>query len=275
MKKPSGLAILFNAAAVLIVLASGAAVLRSTFVADEMAPCSTRYDRGTQLALEGDRGRLLTAADLQARSGGTDWGLLQNARIVEVKGDQVRHAVEVKLAKASTDAGARFGMGFTWAPRGVEQTSSACLAYSVLIPAGFDFAGGGRLPGLQAAAGPAKPGSSFHSGWRDGGRLEVRAQLAGSVEPRAVSSTRGDYVLPRGRWVALEQELVLNTPGQKDGAVRVWADGALQFERTGLVFRDSLDVSIDGVTAEAAAYATGSQAGEKKLWFSAPEMRWQ
>ena len=281
MKKPTGLVFAFNGAALLIALASGAAVLRSVFVPDEMAPCSTRYGHGTQLALERAPGDLLTAADLQARFGGTDWGLLDNARVVEIKGNSARQAIEVRLAKTSAEAGSadpRIGMGFTWMPKGMGQPAAACLAYSVLLPPGFDFAKGGRLPGLLATAqstNTAALGSSFRSGWADNGGLEVRVQGPGWSDARPLASNRRDYIFPRGQWVALEQEIVLNTPGQKDGALRVWADGALQFEKNGLVLRDNPDVRISSVAAEAAAYGAGAVAREKKLWFSALELQWQ
>jgi len=279
MKKPSRLAILFNGAALLIVLASGAAVLRSVFVADELAPCSTRYSQGTQLSLERSRGELLTSADLQARFGGTDWGLLDNARVVEVKDNGPRPAIEVRLAKVGGKAAPddhRAGMGFTWTPRGVNGVASACLTYSLLMPSDFDFAKGGRLPGLLASAQAQSVAHvpSIRAGWREAGGLEVSAQLAGWSDPRALANDSRSYTLPRGQWVALEQEIVLNAPGQKDGAVRVWVDGALRFEKNGLVLRDSADIRITGVAAEALSYgAVPSREG--KLWFSPLELRWQ
>jgi hypothetical protein len=279
MKRPTRLAILFNGAALLVVLASGAAVLRSVFMPDDVAPCSTRYSHGTQLSLERSRGELLTAADLQARFGGDDWGLLDNARVVALKGDPVKPAIEVRLAKVTGDASradSRFGMGFTWMPKAMQQTSSACLTYSVLLPSDFDFTKGGRLPSLlmtgqsQIAAG-ASP--SFRSGWSETGALEVRAQLSGWSDARALASDRGEYALRRGQWIALEQEVVLNTPGQKNGAIRVWADGALKLEKTGLALGDAADVRISGVAAE--ALSTAATTRERKLWFSTLELRWQ
>jgi hypothetical protein len=281
MKKPTGLAILFNGAALLIVLASGAAMLRTVFAPEEMAPCSARYGHGTRLALERSRGELLTAADLQARFGGTDWGLLDNARVVEVKGDVARPAIEVRLAKAPGEAASadpRNGMGFTWAPKAVDQLSAACLTFSVLTPADFDFAKGGRLPGLLATGqshSAATSGQSFRTGWHETGALEVRVQLPGWSDSRVLANDRSEYPLPRGQWIALEQEIVLNTPGQKDGAVRVWVDGALRFEKTSLVLREGADVKISGVAAEALSHSpAGSGARDRKLWFSSLELRW-
>ena len=46
------------------------------------------------------------------------------------------------------------------------------------------------------------------------------------------------FTLPKGRWVRIEQELVLNTPGQADGIARLWLDGDLKAEGTGLKLRE-------------------------------------
>ena len=66
---------------------------------------------------------------------------------------------------------------------------------------------------------------------------------------------------------------MLNTPGQKNGVIRVWADGALKFEKTSLVLRDTTDIRISGAAAE--ALSTAAAARERKLWFSILELRWQ
>ncbi|HJX18597.1 MAG TPA: hypothetical protein VJ437_10420 [Acidiferrobacterales bacterium] len=42
------------------------------------------------------------------------------------------------------------------------------------------------------------------------------------------------------RWYAIEVGVRLNTPGLADGELRLWLDGALIFERTGIRFRDNL-----------------------------------
>ena len=68
MQMPSRLGILFNGAALLILGATVAAAVRFSFMADDIAACSTRYEHGTQLSLARPGGELLTPADLQARS---------------------------------------------------------------------------------------------------------------------------------------------------------------------------------------------------------------
>ena len=48
----------------------------------------------------------------------------------------------------------------------------------------------------------------------------------------------------------LEQEVVLNTPGKKDGAIRIWADGALVVDRKNMLLRDKDTVTFAGVQAD-------------------------
>jgi hypothetical protein len=58
----------------------------------------------------------------------------------------------------------------------------------------------------------------------------------------------GDY---NGRWVAIENGVKLNTPGQFDGWHRVWVGGVLEIDNQGLNFRDSYDgFGINGVQLE-------------------------
>ena len=150
MQMPSRLGILFNGAALLIVGASAAAVVRYTFMADDIAACSTRYEHGTQLSLARPNGELLTPADLQARSSGTDWGL-QNARIIEARGAPAKQAIEVRFvpANASSDASGKMGMGFTWAPRSASKPAAACLTYSVFVARHLRVRQGRSPPGVR------------------------------------------------------------------------------------------------------------------------------
>jgi hypothetical protein len=282
MQMPSRLGILFNGAALLILGASVAAAVRFTFMGDDIAACSTRYEHGTQLSLARPGGELLTPADLQARSSGADWGLIENTRIIEANGAPAKQAIEVRLmpAKASTVlADGKLGMGFTWAPKSAGKPSAACLTYSIFVPDNFEFARGGRLPGFVTST-PDQDGTagtpSSRIAWRESGGLELRAQMADWLEPRRVAGDK-PYILPRGQWVSLEQEIVLNAPGARDGALRVWADGALVLEKTGLVIREKPQTQISGVLAETTLSA---QAGtplpkDQKILLSPPELRWQ
>lgn len=283
MQMPSRLGILFNGAALLILGTSVAAAVRYTFMSDDIVACSTRYEHGTQFSLTQPGGELLTPADLQARSAGTDWGLIENTRVIEARGGAAKQAIEVRFTPAKTSAtpaDGKMGMGFSWMPRGAGKPAAACLTYSVFLSKDFDFAKGGRLPGFVASAGTqdaAAAGTvSSRIAWRESGGLELRAQIADWLEPRRVTGDK-IYMLPRGQWVSLEQEIVLNTPGAKDGALRVWADGALVLEKTGLVIRDKAQTQISGVLAETtlSAQAGTTLPKDQKILLSPPELRWQ
>lgn len=282
MQMPSRLGVLFNGAALLIVGASLVGVVRYTFLADDIAACSTRYAHGTQFSLARPGGELLTPVDLQARSAGTDWGLIENTRVIEAHGGSAKQAIEVRFtpAKASTTpADGKMGMGFSWMPKSAGKPAAACLTYSVFLSKDFDFAKGGRLPGFVASAGDqdATAGTvSSRIAWRESGGLELRAQIADWLEPRRVAGDK-PYILPRGQWVALEQEVVLNTLGAKNGALRVWADGALILEKTGLVIREKAQTQITGVLAETTlSTLTGAPLPkDQKILLSPPELRWQ
>ena len=76
--------------------------------------------------------------------------------------------------------------------------------------------------------------------------------------------------LPRGTWLTLTSEVVLNDPGRKNGSVRQYLNGRLVVERTGLRFRDVASLRIEeqyfntffgGNTAEWAP------AKPQKAWF--------
>jgi hypothetical protein len=281
MQMPSRLGILFNGAALLILGVSVAAAVRYTFVSDDIVACSMRYEHGTQLSLARPGGELLTPADLQARSAGTDWGLIENARVIEARSGSAKQAIEVRFtpAKASaTPADGKRGMGFSWMPRSAGKPDAACLTYSVFLSKDFDFAKGGRLPGFVAGARDQDVTAgavSSRIAWRESGGLELRAQIADWLESRRVTGDR-IYMLPRGQWVALEQEIVLNTPGAKDGILRVWADGALVLEKKDLAIREKAQTQITGVLAEAtlSPLAGAPLPKDQKILLSPPELRW-
>jgi hypothetical protein len=45
----------------------------------------------------------------------------------------------------------------------------------------------------------------------------------------------------------MEQEVRLNTPGQADGSITVWLNGNQVFQQTGMVYRTTGDLRIDGL----------------------------
>jgi hypothetical protein len=52
-------------------------------------------------------------------------------------------------------------------------------------------------------------------------------------------------MLAPDRWYHVETRVVMNSPGQRDGTVQTWVDGALVLDRGGLRFRDTAAWGID------------------------------
>ena len=279
MKLPGTRVILFNVAAGLVTIAAVVAVVRSLVRTPELAPCTERYPSGTVFALE-QGGVLLTSADLQARLSGKDIGLGDNVRIARVKDAPSPVALGVTLAKGSVaphvHSAAKGGVSFAWDPRSVRGKTAACLAYSVLLPAGFQFHHGGLLPGIRGSedADQLKEGFMALLAWRRNGRLGVTTfvdQRSGPVEVEP-------FTFPEGRWVKLEQEVVLNEPKKDNGTLRVWVDGKLAIDRGDLAYRDRPEVTVTGVSANVHYGHEDPAHGAPKdttIWLTPFEIRWK
>lgn len=263
MRIPGTTVLMLNGAAVLIAVASVVTMGRSMIGSDPES-CGARYPNAVQWSLRRDDGTLLSTTDLQARLGATDWGLME--RVTVVKADRAGAALNVDLSGAGTrtTAGAARapGAGFEWMPQSAGPVAAACATYALKLDSTFDFAAGGRLPGLLG--GPsgsdrnAPEAFSVRLGWDNKGGLDVLGQIPAGGSLR-ISNDRETVELPRGRWFTVDQEVVLNTPGQSDGIVRVWLDGKLRFESHGLALRSKDSAAVRGVLAEV-AYARPSVA---------------
>lgn len=278
-KLPSKQVMLLNGAVVLIALGSGVTALRSSFIKEDTPPCNARYQNALRMSLERD-GKSMQASDLQAVLSGTDWGLLDNTRVVSLKAGPSERALEfATVVQNPLGADQRPGIGFLWAPQALQRVPGACLAYSIFVPDTFEFGGGGRLPGLTGgspAGSPDKPEAvSTRVVWDDQGRLDLSLLTFETPAGRAVGNARED-VLARGKWTALEQEVILNTAGKADGVVRVWLDGKLAIERTKLALRRNDGTLLSGVQSEVVARPKSKDAPSKpaKIWLSAYELRW-
>lgn len=139
------------------------------------------------------------------------------------------------------------------------EATAACLGYRVRFEDGFAFARGGKLPGLYGSEGAPvttasgcrpvydQAGFSARLMWRSGGRGEVYAYTQNKTARCGESLGRGNWTYATGRWIAIEEEVILNTPGHDDGRVRVWIDGRLVLDQGGLVYRSGPAVHIQGL----------------------------
>lgn len=271
MRLPSTKVILFNAGIVLA--AGGAAImaLRSMLITPAIEPCSERYHNMAVFALERN-GAMITAAELQAMSGGRDAGVIENVSFVR-KGGPV--AMQVNLPKDA--ARTKGGMSFPWEPNSLAGKTRACLTYQVQFAAGFDFQRGGRLPGLGSGVGGGAGNEDFAAPvvWRSNGTGSSMVRLAREGSSPVLLPEIQDTPFAKGRWIKIEQEIVLNTPKAADGIVRVWADGVLVAERKDVVFRSKAETALTTIRADV-AYADSSAAAAKdaSIWLSALEVRW-
>jgi hypothetical protein len=280
MKLPSTRVIVFNAAAAVIGVAVLIGVIKPLVVSPTSVPCSERYKNSTTFALTRG-GMVLTAADLQAGLGGRDSGVIDNLTITPVKNGPAAMAMSVKLPKGSasplSSTDPKGGMSFPWEPRSIQGKSTVCLAYHVLLPSDFDFARGGRLPGLVGADDAGDASFAARLVWRPGGLGAVSLRTSGASETRQPPVDLGESALPRGRWFRIEQEVVLNAPKQADGKLLVWLDGQLAGERHDLVFRTRSSVGLTGVAADA---FYGDEGGgivpkDATILLSPFELRWE
>ncbi len=253
MTKP---ALIVNAIGLLLGLSLVGYIAYSLVHVETTAACSQRYPGATRLPLKTGDGALLSTIELQARAGLQEWGVTENTKVVAE--GPAGAALQVKLApvEAGERGGARpaNGVSFHWSPAGIGQAHSACLAYSVWLPKDFPFNDGGVLPGIfggqaDAINDPPKDGSGFGTriNWRGDGVGELAAKPSGSGY--ALPIQRG-FPLARGRWMRIEQEIVLNSPGKANGLARMWVDGDLKAENTALTLRKDKTETMFGVLAD-------------------------
>lgn len=263
----------------------------SAFETEEAAICEGRYPSSTRFALTSSSGEIVTLSELQARIGLSEWGLMQNARIEEPEANNRPPALAITLGKG-TGAGyksdqTRGGIGFSWTP--VEMRDAApkatCLTYRVFLPADFKFASGGTLPGLAVGAsfdprGEARvgEGAAVRPSWNRDGNAYVTVQYAtaeGWKNPTAVNSKQQ---WPLGRWVIVEQEVILNDPGKQNGTVRLWLDGKLAGENKKIGLRGDDALAMAGVISDA-HYGSisnfGTAPADAEIRLSPFVVRWQ
>lgn len=197
--------------------------------------------------------RAVTGADLASFTGLAfrEEGSFGLDRAELVEGDTVLR-VHFPAGSASNRAGGPGGGAQAYLPLPAP-VDELVLRYRVRFPDGFDFVKGGKLPGLYGGTvtgGQRIPdgtdGFSTRYMWRAEGAGEVYAYLPTSVDA-GTSLGRGCWTFPTGRWTQVEQHVRLDTPGASDGTIAVRVDGEPVLLRTGLTFRSTTDLRIEGV----------------------------
>lgn len=248
---------------------------RSVLISPEVPQCSARYAHAHTLPYSNTGGAPLRPIDLQSRLMERDWGLDVNSRFTMVRGAPEPVAMEVALPAGGAGGGTVenpvSGVGFKWTPGFIKKARKACLSYSVALPAGFQFASGGVLPSLYGG----HPNAAFEGGrrqlfaprlkWLEDGKVSVRFVNPSSSRDLSIMPNDQWFRVPVGQWVSVEQEVILNTPGKRDGVLRLWMDGNLLIEQGGLDFRSEPDTGFAGVWAD-----THYTAARSLDWAAAP-----
>lgn len=154
----------------------------------------------------------------------------------------------------------RGGVGWRWpVPEGSRPAGE--LQYTVLFEPGFEFAKGGKLPGLCGGPKTITGGDrcTGYDGWS--ARLMWRRDGRGQAylyHPR-MKSKYGDeldfppeFRFPGGQPVGVRIEVVMNSPGKLDGVLRVWtalpgAAEQLMVERTDLEWTKESRIGVDSL----------------------------
>ena len=146
---------------------------------------------------------------------------------------------------------------------------------------------GGKMPGLSGTYGRAGWGgrrSDGRNGWAARGSF-YRNTDTDTDSPLAQRRGIGWYVahvdmvdrygdiwgwnlgptglLEKNRWYSIEQQVRMNSPGERDGVLRAWVDGQLVFEKTDMRYRDVPDLRIESVWMN--VYHGGTQPAHKDL----------
>src|SRR6266446_1498905 len=228
-------------------IAAGIASVALSPCADaQITPCSQRAPLIWTLSFP----RTSLSAWLHSLPAYRIWGTQNMA----VQQDGSTTVVEVTYPKGSIDPATTTapvgGAGFVYpSPASL---FSGCLAYDVRFEPGFDFARGGKLPGLYGGDAPSggadtSRGFSTRYMWRTGGAGEVYAYVPDKSGRYGESISPGAWTFVPGQWQRLEQEVIVNYIGQKDGVLRVWVDGRLVVNRTDILYRVSNSVLVAGL----------------------------
>ena len=280
MSMPSTKTILFNAAASLVAILAVVGVVRTWLVPSTMQPCSERHSTSMVFPLERD-GVVLTATDIQARTGGRDAGLIENVDVIRLKRGPVPIAMSVELPKGSaaptSSVVPKGGLSLPWQPRTLKDKSTVCLSYQILLPSDFDFNLGGVLPGVFGGVEQSNDRFLVQLGWRQGGAIGATNHVTLDGKKWKQQAEAEGYTIPRGRWVKIDQEVILNEPDLENRVLRVWLDGALAIDKADIAYRVKPDITLVGVAADVfynGEDVSGRAPADAKVMLSPFEIRW-
>ena len=238
--------------------------------ASHLTPCSERYPLVASLQANDwiQSGKQAIRSDFASTR---DWGTEENLLLLNpLDSGLAEPALRVLYPKNSSSPSdadeegvPRGGLGFYTAEKAFAGSDRACLRYRVRFEEGFDFVKGGKLPGLYGGEAPSggeeatgENGFSLRLMWREQGQGELYPYL---VDLEGESIGRGTWHFPSGRWIEVEQEVILNAPDKNNGVARIWIDSWPVLERRDLTYRTTDKVGIDGLMFSTFFGGTGEE----------------
>lgn len=189
--------------------------------------------------------------DVKSDFGAIDWARTDRASIQSENGNKFLRVEFPQGGVGPNAGGAQFITDFA---KSIGTHDELYLSYKVRFKSGFDWKRGGKLPGLSggnANSGGSKPngwdGWSARMMWRDGGAPIQYVYHPNQSGSYGEGMSWGGPNFSAGTWATVETRIKLNTPGHNDGVIQAWMNGQLVLERTGMRFRDTDNLKIDGL----------------------------
>ena len=178
-------------------------------------------------------------------------GGIKEGRVMVTEGQRLR--VNFAVGKIGPEAG---GAGWRM-PFGKHEAVE--MSYTLRFSKDFDFVKGGKLPGLcggpenVSGGRPANGQNGFSARlmWRRDGRGEAyvyHKNQKGDYGDSFAFPT--DFRFPTDTPVKVRLVVRMNTPGKRDGALRVWIDEKLLVVRSDMEWRSVDSFGVDGLYFE-------------------------
>lgn len=182
----------------------------------------------------------LITEDFADPTGGLAAYLLKHPKISLAEGGGVDGSNGIRVAYVGGDMGSERVV--TRYPLS-EKVTFARLSFDVFFEDGWQWVRAGKLHGV----GPVRPVTGGRAKQPDGWSSRLMWRRDGGVvnylydqdkNHRYGKGTRSELgVLTVGRWHRIDFETTLNTPGEADGAARLYVDGKLVCADDGIMFR--------------------------------------
>jgi hypothetical protein len=230
------------------------------------------YPRDRDLERQPD---VIMAAGFETAKWITDWSYVNPSQTFEVvsSDDRLKFTpLNGRALRVTIPRGGNLGldMGFNFKDKLGEEPEEVYFRYYLRFA--DDWAPtveGGKLPGIGGTYGRAGWGgrkSDGTAGWsmrglfgrmsEEGNPLREYTWIGTYAYHAEMKGFSGDNwvwteglrgLLRKNQWYSIEQYFKVNMPGKHDGAIKVWVDGELAYQRSGIRVRDIDSIKIEKI----------------------------